>query len=291
MSTPASSRPFVLGAVAYDPKVVTIWEGFTDWFAAQGFAFDYVLYSNYEAQAEAHLAGARRRHVGLAAGVGAHPPAGRGRRSPGPGGGDARHRPGPHVGRARARRQRHHRRGRPGRAPRWPPARSTRRRRRCSRWPTSPSPASIRAPTFTVRRFDVMVGKHGDHVGGEREAVKALLAGDGRRRLRDRRQPAGVRQGGPVRRRRAPGADADRRLRPLHDDGARRRRSGRGRSVRRAAAVDVVRRSRRPSAARARGSAGVAARSHVGLRPARGGRRPPRLLRPRRLDPAGGLLR
>lgn len=30
---------------------------------------------------------------------------------------------------------------------------------------------------FAVRRFDVMVGKHGDHIGGEREAVTALLAG------------------------------------------------------------------------------------------------------------------
>jgi phosphonate transport system substrate-binding protein len=29
-----------------------------------------------------------------------------------------------------------------------------------------------------VRRFDVMVGKHGDHVGGEREAARALLAGE-----------------------------------------------------------------------------------------------------------------
>jgi len=29
---------------------------------------------------------------------------------------------------------------------------------------------------FTVRRFDVLVGKHGDHVGGERDAAKALLA-------------------------------------------------------------------------------------------------------------------
>jgi phosphonate transport system substrate-binding protein len=29
----------------------------------------------------------------------------------------------------------------------------------------------------TVRRFDVMVGKHGDHVGGERDAVEAVLAG------------------------------------------------------------------------------------------------------------------
>jgi ABC-type phosphate/phosphonate transport system substrate-binding protein len=31
--------------------------------------------------------------------------------------------------------------------------------------------------SFTVERFDIMVGKHGDHVGGEREAVAALLDG------------------------------------------------------------------------------------------------------------------
>lgn len=47
----------VLGAVAYDPKVVTIWEGFKRWFGARGLSFDYVLYSNYESQVEAHLAG------------------------------------------------------------------------------------------------------------------------------------------------------------------------------------------------------------------------------------------
>src|SRR5262249_14936975 len=27
---------------------------------------------------------------------------------------------------------------------------------------------------FTVRRFDVMVGKHGDHIGGERDALAAV---------------------------------------------------------------------------------------------------------------------
>jgi phosphonate transport system substrate-binding protein len=48
---------FVLGAVAYDPKVVTIWEGFRAWFRQQGFPLDYVLFSNYERQVEAHLAG------------------------------------------------------------------------------------------------------------------------------------------------------------------------------------------------------------------------------------------
>ena len=47
----------LLGAVAYDPKVVTIWEGFKRWFAERGLRFDYVLYSNYESQVEAQFAG------------------------------------------------------------------------------------------------------------------------------------------------------------------------------------------------------------------------------------------
>ena len=51
------SKPFILGAVAYDPKVVTIWEGFKDYFARHGLAFDYVLYSNYEQQVLSHFAG------------------------------------------------------------------------------------------------------------------------------------------------------------------------------------------------------------------------------------------
>jgi ABC-type phosphate/phosphonate transport system substrate-binding protein len=47
-----------LGAVAYDPKVVTIWEGFKAWFGDRGLPFDFVLYSNYERLVEGHLAGA-----------------------------------------------------------------------------------------------------------------------------------------------------------------------------------------------------------------------------------------
>ncbi len=47
----------LMGAVAYDPKVVTIWEGFRDWFAGRGLDFDYVLYSNYETQVEALVDG------------------------------------------------------------------------------------------------------------------------------------------------------------------------------------------------------------------------------------------
>jgi phosphonate transport system substrate-binding protein len=31
---------------------------------------------------------------------------------------------------------------------------------------------------YTARRFDVLGGKHGDHIGGEREAALALMAGE-----------------------------------------------------------------------------------------------------------------
>jgi ABC-type phosphate/phosphonate transport system substrate-binding protein len=47
----------LLGAVAYDPKVVTIWEGFKAYFARRDLPFDYILFSNYERQVESHLAG------------------------------------------------------------------------------------------------------------------------------------------------------------------------------------------------------------------------------------------
>jgi ABC-type phosphate/phosphonate transport system substrate-binding protein len=31
---------------------------------------------------------------------------------------------------------------------------------------------------YTVRRFDLMVGKHGDHIGGEQEALRSLQKGE-----------------------------------------------------------------------------------------------------------------
>ena len=40
----------LLGAVAYDQKVVTIWDGFRAWLRSSDLDFDYVLYSNYERQ-------------------------------------------------------------------------------------------------------------------------------------------------------------------------------------------------------------------------------------------------
>lgn len=51
------SNVLIMGAVAYAPKVVTIWEGFKAYFRSRGFEFDYVLYSNYERQVEAQFAG------------------------------------------------------------------------------------------------------------------------------------------------------------------------------------------------------------------------------------------
>ena len=46
-----------MGAVSYAPKVVTIWEGFKPYLRERGFNFDYVLFSNYEAQVEAQMRG------------------------------------------------------------------------------------------------------------------------------------------------------------------------------------------------------------------------------------------
>lgn len=51
-----------VGAVAYGPQVVTIWEGMREYFREAGAPTDYVLYSNYEAQVEALF----DRHIDIA---------------------------------------------------------------------------------------------------------------------------------------------------------------------------------------------------------------------------------
>jgi ABC-type phosphate/phosphonate transport system substrate-binding protein len=169
-------RPFTLGAVAYDPKVVTIWEGFKDWFASHGFAFDYVLFSGYEAQADAHLAGAvdvtwdsplawvRTRRLAEAAGREARAVAMR-----------DTDRDLTSVVLVRADSDLTSVNDLVGRT---------------VATGAVDSPQSTLLPlahlaragldpvaSFTVRRFDVMVTKHGDHVGGERAAVAALVGG------------------------------------------------------------------------------------------------------------------
>ncbi len=57
-----SSDTILLGAVAYHPKAVTIWEGIRTHFLGEGVPMDYVLFSNYERQVAALLAG----HVDIA---------------------------------------------------------------------------------------------------------------------------------------------------------------------------------------------------------------------------------
>jgi len=52
----ASSR-ITVGAVAYHPRVVTIWEAFREHFAGCGVPTDYVLYSHYERLVQALLDG------------------------------------------------------------------------------------------------------------------------------------------------------------------------------------------------------------------------------------------
>lgn len=50
-------KPIMLGAVAYDPKVIPIWDIIRDYFNENGVRLDYILFSNYEAQVEYLLAG------------------------------------------------------------------------------------------------------------------------------------------------------------------------------------------------------------------------------------------
>jgi phosphonate transport system substrate-binding protein len=167
----------VMGAVAYDPKVVTIWEGFRAWFRRQDLDFDYVLYSNYERQVDDLLGG----HIHAAW------------NSP--------------LAWVRARR----RAAAEGREVRALVMRDTDReltsvivvpvdsdivdladlKARTVATGAVDSPQATLLPLsclraggmvagadFGVRRFDVGVGLHGDHIGGERDAARALVAGE-----------------------------------------------------------------------------------------------------------------
>ncbi|HEV8653873.1 MAG TPA: PhnD/SsuA/transferrin family substrate-binding protein [Actinomycetes bacterium] len=166
----------VVGAVAYDPKVVTIWEGFKAWFARHGLRLDYVLYSNYERLVEAHLAGhvdvawnsplawVRARRLAAAQGREVHAVAMRDTDC------DLRSvivvRADPTIDEVAGLRGRTVGVG----AVDSPQA-------------TLLPLSYLRAHGLTpgvdveVRSFEVLPGKHGDHVGGERDAAAALVAG------------------------------------------------------------------------------------------------------------------
>ena len=165
-------RELTLGAVAYDPKVVTIWDGFKAFFVAAGLPFDYVLYTNYERQVEAHLRG----EIDVAwnsplAWLQAEAAAAR-------------------VGRrAEAVAMRDTDRDLTSvilvRAADVITGIADLRGRRVGVG-AGDSPQATLIPLGELAeagvqveavRHDVLVGKHGDHIGGEREAVRALLAG------------------------------------------------------------------------------------------------------------------
>lgn len=171
------SSTLVLGAVAYDAKVVPIWDGFQRWFRSRGLDFDYVLYSNYERQVEQHFAGAFD---------------------------VAWNSPLAWIEADRVARAR-------GRTARAVAMRDTDcdltslvvvradsglrtladLRGRTIGTGAADSPQATLIPLLhlaeagvepgrdcEVRRFDVLLGKHGDHVGGERDAARALIAGE-----------------------------------------------------------------------------------------------------------------
>ena len=172
-----SKQILVMGAVAYAAKVVTIWDGFKEYFVKHGLEFDYVLYSNYERQVEALFDGA----INVAW------------NSP--------------LAWVRADRM--------SRARGMPIEAIVMRDSDCDLTSVVvvrsdsaihsiadlkgktvgvgavDSPQATLIPLdylrsqgltpgadFTVRRFDVLGGKHGDHIGGERDAAQALMAGE-----------------------------------------------------------------------------------------------------------------
>src|SRR5262245_36267590 len=169
----SQDRGFVLGAVAYDPKVVTIWTGFRDWFLRHDFEFDYLLYSHYERQVEDLLAGhiqaawnsplawVRARRLAQASGA--------------------------HV-RALAMRDTDRdltsvvvvRADSPVQSVAELQGKTVGVGAVDSPQATLLPLAHLRAAgvEVDVRRFDVGVGLHGGHIGGERDAARALIAGN-----------------------------------------------------------------------------------------------------------------
>jgi len=166
----------ILGAVAYDPKVVTIWEGFKQHFVERELPFDFVLYSNYERQVEGQLAG--EVHVAwnspLAWIEAERAARARGRKAAALAMRDTdRDLTSVVVVRADA------------------PIRTLSDLARTTvAVGASDSPQATLIPLlaiaeaglkpgadFRVLGHDLLVGKHGDHIGGEREAARALIAG------------------------------------------------------------------------------------------------------------------
>ena len=166
----------LMGAVAYDPKVVTIWEGFRRYFADRGLDFDFLLYSHYERQAEdlvggridaawnSPLAWIRARRLADAAGIGLDALVMRDTDR------DLRSVVVTKVGSGIENLPQLDGRTIAVGAVDSPQA---------NLLPVSllRKHGLVPGENLTVRRFDVGVGLHGDHIGGERDAARALMAG------------------------------------------------------------------------------------------------------------------
>jgi len=168
----------LLGAVAYDPKVVTIWDGFRAWLRGPGgLDFDYLLYSNYERQVadllDGHidvawnspLAWVRARRLAAARGTTLTPVTMRDT--------DCDLRSVVAVRADSPVRSLHDLAGRVV-------ATGAVDSPQATLLPLSLLRSAGLTPgsDVTVRRFDAGVGLHGDHIGGERDAARALFAAD-----------------------------------------------------------------------------------------------------------------
>ena len=122
---------------------------------------------------------------------------------------------------------------------------------------------------FEVRRVRPARGKHGDHIGGERDAARALLARGLRRRLPHRREPPALRPGGHAASGSARTHRARRPVRSLQLHGPRSAPAAAGARFRELLLGDVVRRPGGAAAARPRGPEALAARPHRRVRAAR----------------------
>jgi phosphonate transport system substrate-binding protein len=168
------TSPVLVGAVVYDPKVVVIWDIIKDFFQQEGCPIDYVFYSNYELQVEALLSG----HIHIAwnsplAWVDAQRRSGNGCRALA-----MRDTDRDRVTHIIARRNSGIQsiddlKGKIV-------ATGAKDSPQATLLPLHLLQSHALAPNrdFTVRRFDLMVGKHGDHIGGELEALRSLLNGE-----------------------------------------------------------------------------------------------------------------
>lgn len=166
-------RPILVGAVMYDPKVAVIWDVIASHFRSEGCSMDCVFYTNYELQVEALLSGqldiawnsplawldAQRQSRATCRAL---------------------------AMRDTDRDRRTHLLVRAD----GPVAAIPDLRGRVLAVGAKDSPQATLLPLhhlareglsstgdFRVQRHDVLVGKHGDHVGGELDALRSMLAG------------------------------------------------------------------------------------------------------------------